>query len=380
MHNKKEWDGTNMDYYELLGVDRSADQSEIKKAYRKKAIKYHPDKNPGNDAAAEKFKEMTEAYSVLSDTDKRSVYDRYGKDGLRGAGGGGGQGGMPFDFGSIFEEFFGGGGGSRRSQMTVRSIRQRLRITFAESYDGVTKKVKINRHVHCKSCDGRGAPADVHPENCRYCGGAGKVIMGGGFFQVQQTCSACQGEGQSWPRKCDTCNGEKTTTDKATLEVDIPAGIDDGMILSVQGQGHTIPGYGQGDVEFVIHVAESKGYIRHRTDLYIMVAVGPALATLGGDVQVTLPDGESKTVSLPKGSQDGDDISIGRFGFSNPSRPSSNRGKAIARIALVIPKKMSEEMQQVYKELFLLEQEAEPEQSTHDSVWDKVRGWWSDNE
>lgn len=314
------------DYYEVLGVAKGADKETIKKAYRKLAMKYHPDRNQGNAEAEEKFKDASEAYEVLSDDQKRSMYDQYGHDGMKGAFGGGG-----FDFArdfthgadlqDILNQFFGGGfggggfggfgGGGRRMDPNAprpgEDTEQGVRLTFEEALFGVTKKIRIRADVACQACHGTGAEKGSERETCKHCGGSGQVQHGGGFFgmMISQPCPVCHGAGNVIKHRCKSCGGEGFVRETEEKEVPIPAGVAHGMSVRVPGKGNAGVNNGpRGDLFLRISVEKSELYEREGQDLVLQLHVSPVMLALGGEVQIETPNGTA-TLKIRAGTQSG---------------------------------------------------------------------------
>ena len=314
---------TKRDYYELLGVQRNASADEIKKAYRKLAMKYHPDRNAGNAEAAEKFKEVSEAYEVLSDSSKRQRYDQYGHDGLKSAFGPGGfDFGRDFshsaDFQDIFSSLFGGGGGlfgemfgggsrrrSRDGSQRGADLRFDLEIDLEEAIFGVERHIELPVTEPCVDCNGTGAAKGSSRETCRQCGGHGSVVSNGGFIQFQQTCPVCRGEGTIIRTPCRKCNGAGRVKVRRSLALRIPPGVETGSRLRVTGKGEGgLRGGPSGDLYVVLHVRDHEIFERQGEDLACTVPVSPDIAALGGDVPVPTPDGLAM-LKLPQGTPNG---------------------------------------------------------------------------
>ncbi|MGB0414865.1 MAG: molecular chaperone DnaJ, partial [Coraliomargarita sp.] len=295
------------DYYELLGVSRDASEGDLKKAYRKLAVKYHPDKNPGDTNAEAKFKEISEAYDVLKDADKRAAYDRYGHAAFKQGGmgnPGGGMGGMgghdPFDIfreafggggggGGIFEEFFGGGGGGRSSGGAQHGsdLRYDLEITLEEASKGTEKEIRYKRATSCGKCSGSGAEPGSKKVTCQTCGGVGQVSSNRGFISFRQVCPTCQGAGQQIEKPCSNCRGEGRVMETSTVKVRIPAGVHTGSKLRSAGKGEAGHMGGQaGDLYIIIHVREHELFERHDDDLFCEIPIKFTLAALGGAIDV----------------------------------------------------------------------------------------------
>ncbi|MFM7603580.1 MAG: molecular chaperone DnaJ, partial [Prosthecobacter sp.] len=309
------------DYYEVLGVSRDTTPDDLKKAYRKLAVKYHPDKNPGDKVAEEKFKEVSEAYDVLNDADKRAAYDRYGhaafSGGMGGGTGGGGGFHNPFDIfnevfggggGGIFDTFFGGGGGrSRRSDGPQRGadLRYGLEITLEEAAHGAQREIDYERQVSCKTCRGSGSTSGSGKKSCRTCGGVGQVIMSRGIFQVQQACPDCHGTGETVTDPCRDCRGTGMAKESARVRINIPAGIEDGSRLRSSGNGNSGSKNGPaGDLYVVIQVKAHEIFEREGDDLHCQIPLSFTAAALGGEITVPTM-GAKATVKVPAGTQNG---------------------------------------------------------------------------
>jgi molecular chaperone DnaJ len=300
---------TKKDYYELLGLGRSASEEEIKKAYRKLALQYHPDRNPGDKQAEERFKEVSEAYSVLSDPHKRSQYDQFGHaafgDGGPFAGGGFDfSGGFEDVFSDIFGEFFGGGGTRRRGR--GQDLRYTLTLKFEEAVSGVEKKIKIPRHGTCDICHGNGAKPGTAPQTCPTCRGRGQVTFQQGFFSVSRTCNQCQGQGTIIKEPCPNCAGAGRVRNMHTLSVKIPPGVDNGSRLKLRGEGESAPATGgaPGDLYVVIQVESHPIFVRDQLDIVCDVPISFVQAALGAEIDVPTLDGKVK-MKIPPGTQSG---------------------------------------------------------------------------
>ena len=290
------------DLYEVLEVDRQASPSDLKKAYYRLAKKYHPDHNPGDKDAEDKFKEASNAYSVLSDDEQRQRYDRFGFDGIRSVNGNAGGYTNVEDilsaFGDIFGDFFGGRGGGRR-QPRGADLRVDLNLSFAEAVWGITKDVKVTREVACATCTGSGAKPGSKPEICRTCQGKGQVVHAQGFFMVQTTCPHCRGAGKSIKDPCEDCRGRGTKSETSTLSVTVPAGVDDGQTLRLAGKGEAAPGGTTGHLYVVLHVQGDERFRRDGEDVLTEVPISFVKAALGGEVEVhTLEDGCNGTTTV----------------------------------------------------------------------------------
>ena len=363
------------DYYEILGVTRTAAETEIKAAYRKLAVQHHPDKNPNNPEAEEKFKEAAEAYSVLSDAQKRAAYDRFGH---AAAGAGGGQGFDPgfsniedifdlFGFGDMFGGRGAAGGGRRTTVQRGADLRYDLEITLEEAAAGKEEKLQIPRLETCDVCDGKGAEKGSSPETCITCQGSGQTRYQQGFFSVMRTCPNCAGRGQIIRNPCKNCGGAGRVEKEKTLEVKIPAGVETGSRLRVSGEGESgVNGGPSGDLFVVIHVKEHEIFEREGANLYSAVPITFAQAALGAEVKVKTLDGE-EDLKIPAGTQTGTVFRIKSKGM--PALGGRGKGDLFVATTLITPKTLTKEQRK------LLEQLAEVEDSDFQdqSFIDKVR-------
>lgn len=295
------------DYYELLGVSRNASEEEIKKAYRKLALQYHPDRNPGDKQSEEKFKEVSEAYQILSDAEKRAKYDQYGHaafgDGSPFPGGFDFTAGFEDVFGDIFGEFF--GGGARRGRGRGDDLRYNLTLKFEEAVSGTEKKIKIPRHGPCETCHGSGAKAGTAPQTCPTCRGRGQVSFQQGFFSVSRTCSQCHGQGTIVKDPCANCGGSGRLRNLHTLNVKIPGGVDTGSRLKLRSEGESAPAGGApGDLYVVIQVEPHPIFLRENLDILCDVPISIAQAALGAEIDVPTLNGKVK-MKIPAGTQSG---------------------------------------------------------------------------
>ncbi len=351
------------DYYEILGVDKNADDATIKKAYRKTALKFHPDRNPGNKEAEEKFKEAAEAYEVLSNKEKRQRYDRFGHAGMRGAGGFGGAGGATMEdilsqFGDIFNnpfsDFFGGGGsGTRRRGQRGSNLRIKVKLTLEEIAKGVNKKIKVKKHLPCTTCDGTGAKDSSSMKTCGTCNGRGSVeevrqtIVG--YMRTTTTCPKCQGSGKTIASKCNSCQGEGREYGTETITIEIPAGVSEDMQLSMRGKGNSGKnGGGAGDllinIEEVPHEHLQRDGMNLNYDLYVNFAD----AALGTALHVPTIDGKVK-IKLPAGTQAGKIFRLKGKGL--PSVQSYGKGDQLVHINIWTPKSLSSEEKKILEKL-----------------------------
>ncbi len=308
------------DYYETLGVTRDVDDAELKRAYRKLAVKFHPDRNPDDPAAEERFKECSEAYQVLSDPEKRRTYDRFGHDGLSG---GGYQGFSGFDdifssFGDVFSDLFGGGGGRRASRGA--DLRYDVELSFMDAVFGTKMELTFNRKEGCDTCEGTGVKPGTQPKTCQHCGGAGRITRQQGFFMVQTPCPACSGVGYIVEEYCDDCHGEGSVQVERNLTVTIPPGVDTGARMRVSGEGNAPAGRGaRGDLYLFISVEEHELFQRDGADIYASHELSFSEAALGCDVEVETVHGV-ETVKVPAGTQPGTVVRLRRKGVKHVNR------------------------------------------------------------
>jgi molecular chaperone DnaJ len=345
------------DYYEVLGVERSASDGEISAAYRKLAIKYHPDKNPGDDDAVKRFKECAEAYEVLSDADKRGRYDRYGHAGVDGASS------QPhfqdvndiFEAfgdifgGSVFGDFFGGSRGRGRRPQRGGDVQCEVTIDLLEAAHGVSKTIKFARHRQCTTCSGTGAKPGTKPETCRYCGGHGQVIQSSGIFRVQTTCPSCHGSGTTISSPCEDCRGKGATVERVSREVAIPAGVDDQTRLRLTGEGdHSPSGGPPGDCYCFIHVEEHPLFERDGMNLICHVPITFAQAALGATLKVPTLEGP-EDLKVPAGVQPGEVVKLRGRGMPDPRRRGT--GDLLVELHLAVPKHLTARQKELLREL-----------------------------
>jgi molecular chaperone DnaJ len=345
------------DYYEVLGIERSASASELKSAYRKLALKYHPDRNPEDREAEEQFKEAAEAYEVLRDPQKRQIYDQFGHQGLEGSGfsGFGGFEDIFSSFGDIFEDFF-GFRGSRRSGARVRrgaDLRYDLSLDFMEAAFGTDTEINLTKLETCQECHGNGCAPGTQPETCSYCQGAGQISRSQGFFTVRTACPHCQGSGQQIKTPCKTCGGAGNRKVKKTVSVKIPAGVDRGSRLRLSGEGEPGPNGGPpGDLYVFIDVEAHDFFRRDNTDIICRVPVSFVQAALGDTISVQTLNGE-KPLEIPKGTQFGD---VFRFpGEGIPSLRTGRKGDQIIQVTIETPTRLTKKQESLLKEFGRLE-------------------------
>ena len=351
---------TKRDYYEALGVDRSADEAAIKKAYRTLAKKYHPDINPGDAAAERKFKEVNEAYAVLSDPEKKAKYDQFGHAAFEagGAGGGfggfGGFGGMDFDISDIFSSFFGGGmggGSTRRGPVRGEYLSVRVTLTIEEAVFGTKKEVSYQRIQKCGSCSGTGAAKGTSPKTCTACGGSGRVRVQQrtplGIMQTQKSCDACRGTGKIIEKPCDDCRGNGYVRATKKLDVTIPAGIDDGQRIVLSGQGSEgRDGGPAGDLYIYVSVRPHAVFEREGTDIYCEVPISFTEAALGAEIDIPTLEGTEK-YEIPEGTQTGTTFTLRQRGV--PIVNTKNRGSLHITVTVEVPKNLNGEQKDILR-------------------------------
>jgi molecular chaperone DnaJ len=341
------------DYYEILGVARDASQADLKKAYRKLAIKHHPDKNPGNKEAEEKFKEAAEAYEVLTDDNKRRIYDQFGHRGLEGAGHSGPRGFEDIfsSFGDVFEDIFGFGGGGGRSRRGLRGsdLRYDLTIDFMEAAFGTEKTISIPKLSTCSDCKGSGCQDGSRPETCSHCQGTGQYIQSQGFFRIKTTCPYCRGKGTFIANPCKKCRGAGRVEITKKVQVKIPAGVDVGSKLRLSGEGEAPPRpEGEaGDLYVIIDVKPHKFFRRNNTDIICAIDISFVQATLGDAVTIPTLVSEEK-LTIPKGTQFGDEFRLRGQGIA--SLRTGRRGDQIVKVIIKIPTRVSQKQAELLKQ------------------------------
>jgi len=374
---------TDMCYYEILEVSRDCSGAEMKKSYRKLAMKYHPDRNPNDKEAEDKFKEVNEAYQVLSNEEKRSIYDRYGKAGLEGQQPRGGAGGMD-DIMDIFNSMFGGSGGgfgggfgrTQRdpSQKYALDFEIEFQLEFHEAIFGCEKKIDITYKTPCSDCKGTGAK-DAKLKTCKYCGGQGQVLMRQGPMQFAQTCPKCQGEGKTVEEKCSSCTGKGYHQKDDTITVNIPAGVDSGNRLRAQGYGNEAKNGQRGDLYLTFRVEEDENFIRNGNDIYIEVPVFFTQAILGETITIPALEGELE-LELKQSTKDKEQFVFNGEGVVDVH--SGKKGRLVAQIRMKLPKKINDEQKELLKKLQeSYGVESKPHKSTFDSAYQRVKNWFS---
>ncbi len=368
------------DYYEILGVEKTASPDELKKAYRKLAMKYHPDRNPGDsEAAEEKFKEASEAYEVLSDADKRARYDRYGHEGVKSSFGAGGFSWQDFHhasdiediFGDFFSAFFGGGGRRRsRDPNRGRDMQIRYRLGLEEAFTGKDAEITFERLESCQTCGGTGARPGTAPRACSTCNGIGVVRQARGFFAVETACPSCGGSGQVIPDPCTNCGGKGRVPEKATVHFEVPSGVDNGMILRVRGEGESgLRNSDRGDLLVRFEVEEHPTFIREGADVYLEEHISFPLAALGAEVEVETLHGSEK-LKIPAGTQTHTVFKIRGRGMP-AATGSTQYGDQYVRVVVEVPKRLTERQRELLMEF--AHETGEKIKPGHRGFFDKIR-------
>ena len=373
------------DFYEILGVNRDASDDEIKKAYRKLAMKYHPDLNPDNPSAEEKFKEAKEAYEILSDGQKRAAYDQYGHAGVdpqAGMGGGGfGGGGFADAFGGIFDEIFGGraggGGGGRSNVYRGADLRYNLEITLEQAAHGTETKIRIPTMEACDKCDGSGAKPGTQAKTCPTCHGAGQVRLQQGFFSIQQTCPKCHGTGRYIPDPCGNCSGTGRVKQHKTLAVKIPAGVDEGDRIRLAGEGeHGVNGGPAGDLYVQIHLKAHPVFQRDHNDLHCEMPISFTTAALGGEIEIPTLDGAA-SIKIPPETQTGRVFRLRGKGIKGVR--SHTHGDLMCHVVVETPVNLTEKQKELLRELAESSEQSETTHNPRAKSWmDKVKEFFGD--
>ena len=376
---------SKQDYYELLGVERGASGDDIKKAYRKQAMQFHPDRNPGDAAAEQKFKEINEAYDVLKDEQKRAAYDRFGHAAFEqgGPGGGGGFGGGGFGgggFADIFDEMFGEFMGGRRGQSAGRGsdLRYNMDITLEEAFAGKSATVKIPSSAPCESCKGTGAKDGAQPVACSACHGAGKIRSQQGFFTIERTCPTCQGQGKVIKDPCKVCGGAGRVRKEKTLSVTIPAGVEDGTRIRLAGEGEAgARGAPPGDLYIFLAISAHRIFQRDGANIFCRVPIPMTTATLGGAIEVPTIDGTKAKVTIPGGTQSGHQFRLRSKGMSVLRSPA--RGDMFIQAMVETPVNLTKRQVELMKEV---QQAGEGEKAKNSpesqGFFAKVKELWED--
>jgi molecular chaperone DnaJ len=374
------------DYYETLGVDRGADDAALKSAYRKLAMKFHPDRNPDDASAEAKFKEANEAYDVLKDADKRAAYDQFGHAAFENGGGGGGGGGFGGGFADIFDEMFGdftsrGGGraGNRGGAAHGADLRYNMQISLEDAFRGRETQIRVPTAVSCGDCNGSGAAKGSHPSTCGGCQGRGKVRAQQGFFTVERTCPACNGAGQVIEDPCKTCGGAGRTRKEKTLKVTVPAGVEDGTRIRLSGEGEAgAQGGSAGDLYIFIAVAPHRMFQRDSADLHLRVPIPMTTAAIGGSVEVPTIEGKRAKVTVPGGTQSGHQFRLRGKGMS--VLRSQARGDMYIDVVVETPVNLSKRQEELLRE-FDGEKPAKGKTTTSpesEGFFSRVKELWDD--
>jgi molecular chaperone DnaJ len=365
------------DYYEVLGVGRDADESELKKVYRKLAMKYHPDRNAGDAKAEEKFKEVKEAYEVLSDPNKRTAYDQFGHAGLNGGMGGAGAQGFSDAFSDIFSDLFGTrGGGGRSNVHRGADLRYNLEITLEQAARGAETKIRIPRQEACDTCHGSGAKPGTSPKTCPTCNGHGQIRMQQGFFSIQQTCSHCQGSGTVVSDPCKDCRGTGRVKHQKTLSIRIPAGVDEGDSIRLTGEGEAgVNGGPAGDLYVVIHLASHSVFQREGNHLHCEIPISFTVAALGGEIEVPTLDGYAR-IKIPTGTQTGKIFRLRGKGITGVRNKSI--GDLLCHVAIETPVNLTARQKELLEEFASISQKDDSHHPRAKSWMEKAREFFTE--
>ena len=369
----------DIDYYELLEVQRGADDATLKSSYRKLAMQYHPDRNPGDKQAEARFKAINEAYDCLKDPQKRAAYDRFGKAAFQNGGGPGGGGGADFgDIGDIFESIFGGAfGGAQRQRGPARGadLRYDLEISLEDAFAGVNREIQIDVAARCDTCDGSGARKGTGTRRCSTCGGAGKVRAQQGFFMVERTCPTCQGAGEIIEDPCPACDGDGRVEKRKTLTVNIPAGVDEGTRIRLSGEGEAgARGTASGDLYIFLHLARHRLFEREGTTLFTRAPISFTTAALGGDIAIPGLDGTRHEIRIPPGIQSGKQLR--QRGAGMPVLNGRGHGDLVIQVDVETPTKLTAEQRELLEAFRKTETGEECPQSR--GFFDRLKGMWDD--
>lgn len=382
-----------IDYYKILGVDKNATADEIKKAYKKVAIKYHPDRNPGDKEAEEKFKQAAEAYDVLRDPDKRARYDQFGAAGVNGAGGYGGFGGQGMDINDIFSHFsdifgdmgfggFGGFSGGRRGahpQHRGGDLRLKVKLSLQEIAAGVVKKFKVRKNVTCTECHGTGCEAGHSAETCKTCNGSGYVVRSQrsflGMVQTQEVCPTCGGDGMVISHKCKKCHGEGVVPGEEIVEIEIPAGVAAGMVVNAQGKGHAARRGGvPGNIQVLIEEEPHPDFIRDDNDLIYNLLLTVPQAVLGGNVEIPTIEGKAK-IKIEPGTQPGTALRLRGKGLPAVQGYGYGRGDIVVNVSVYIPQTLSKDEKQFFEKMEKSEN-TKPSAGIKEKIFRKFRAYF----
>jgi molecular chaperone DnaJ len=368
------------DYYEVLGVKRDASEEEIRKAFRKLAMKHHPDRNPGDHTAEVRFKEGKEAYDVLGDADKRAAYDRFGRAGVdpsAGAAGAGGFGNFADAFGDIFGDIFGAGRGGRSTVYRGADLRYNLEVTLEEAARGTETRIRIPTMQGCGTCDGSGAKPGTQPSTCSTCGGHGQVRIQQGFFSIQQTCPTCHGSGRMIGSPCSECHGQGRVKIQKTLSVRIPAGVDEGDRIRLTGEGEAgINGGPAGDLYVVVHLREHPVFQRDGNDLHCEMPISFTIAALGGELDIPTLDGQA-SVKIPPETQTGRVFRLRGKGIKGVR--SSSPGDLHCHVVVETPVNLTARQKELLEEFEAISQDDDGKHNPRAKGWfDKVKEFFAE--
>ena len=370
------------DYYETLGVARDADDAEIKKAYRKLAMRYHPDRNPGDAEAEQRFKEAAEAYEVLKDRQKRATYDRFGHAAFDGSSGQRGGGGFDFNFASgfadIFDEMFGEFGGSRRGAAQSRGadLRYNMEISLEDAFSGKTAQIRVPASVSCDACEGSGAAEGTAPTTCSTCQGRGRVRAQQGFFTIERTCHSCHGVGRVIERPCRSCQGTGRVQKEKTLQVNIPAGVEDGTRIRLAGEGEAgVRGMAPGDLYIFLSIVQHRLFQREGANIYCRVPIPMTTAALGGPIEVPSIDGSRARINVPSGTQGGQRFRLTGKGMS--VMRSKARGDMYVEVSVETPVNLSKRQKELIRE-FEAESKGQKSSPESEGFFARVKEFWED--
>lgn len=368
----------DIDYYELLECERTADDATIKSSYRKLAMKYHPDRNPGCDDSEARFKAISEAYDCLKDPQRRAAYDRYGKAAFQN-GGGGAPGGDFGDIGDIFESIFGsafgGGAGARRGPSRGADLRYDMEITLEEAFKGVARTIEVDVAAACEPCGGTGAKPGTGRSRCTTCGGAGKVRAQQGFFMVERVCPSCMGAGEVIDDPCRSCGGDGRVDKRKSLSVQVPPGVDHGTRIRLTGEGEAGPrGAAAGDLYIFIHLARHKLFERDGTTLFARAPISFTTAALGGCITIPGLDGVAHEISIPSGIQSGKQLR--QRGAGMPVLNGRGHGDLVVQVEVETPTRLTAEQRELLEAFRATETGEECPQSR--GFFDRIKGMWDD--
>ena len=370
------------DFYEIHGVSRDAGGDEIKKSYRKLAMKYHPDRNKGNQEAEKKFKEVSAAYEILKDSQKRSAYDQYGHDAFRQGGMGGAQGFGDFSsgFSDIFEEFFGGGFGSssgKRRPSRGSDLRYNISVTLQEAFGGIKSQIRIPSYVGCDLCSATGSADKTGPSTCSSCNGHGKVRSTSGFFSIERSCPSCGGEGSSIKNPCLKCSGTGRIKKQKTISISIPAGVDTGTRIRISGEGEPGQrGAGNGDLYIFVNVPDDKLFEREEENIYCKIPISIITAIIGGEIDVPTIDGKKARLKIPPGTQSETQFRLRGKGMSILRQ--NQRGDMYVETGVEIPVNLTNKQKSILKEFEKEGGTSKAHSPKSQSFFKKIKEVWQD--